>query len=751
MSDLSRHQVASLHTLAQRQQARAQWDAALETLRRAERIAHDAGVTGGAQLLSTERMLAEVLRELGDLPEAHRLAAALVPRCERLLGAGHPGTVRARAVLATVLYDSGDRDHAYALCRQVLESGKGTDGPAARAMLLTQSNLARLHHDRGEHDLALAMLHRVHDTFRRRYGDEDLDTLRLAAQLAGLHLAAGDRQTARQLLTRAHHRTRALLGSGHPLTERLEARLAEVEPPMPTHPEPEAEPPRRRRWLRGIRSDGDSLAPDLGHDSTVDDRSRPHPASTRDTGAAERPEPSRDAAIPKAPGAEQTPGGAWASGGTWASDPAESAGRHAARPAHRDGPGSGANPWAPPAAPPRFTDRRPETPHDKPAPAKENSPAEKPAPGQEPAPDGRNTPDGRNAPVPRHAAVPAAQPVAESTPPSAARPSWRPWARERLARQRLVWQRLRAQRRLAARRRAGRRLARQRTVAHPAGPPRQDRMPPRQDPRPLRQDPTPPHQDPRPPRQDPRPPHQDPTLPRQQARQAPEHQPLAFASGPPRQPTRSAPTHQPTASGPPRSRRQPQPWQRTDQPRTDRQRTVRQWPPAPVPQPQRLPPPLRERNRGLRRYGKPLVLSAAALGAAAGVAAAVILVAPSILPGPHRAGEALDRSPTSARPTAMAPAGLAMRDHGGSITVSWVDPSKGSATAVVTLSHNGTPVGSVVSLKRGVTSYTATHLDPTGNYCFLIALLAPGETTASPTSVCTTRRPATVTTPTTAR
>ncbi len=498
VDDSTRLQVDSLHETARRQQARWQWAAARDTLRRAVRVAREADRADGVALLSTERMLAEALRELGDLREAQRLASALVPRCERLLGHGHPGTVRARAVLATIAYDLGDHDTADRLCRQVIESGKGTEGPAARAILLTRANLARLYRDRGEPQLALATLQAAHGAFRRRYGDEDLDTLRMAADLAGMHLASGDRAAARQLLTRAHHRVRALLGGDHPFTVRLEERLAEVEPPMPTPPEP----------------DGERGAPRLLR-RVVESRIR--------------------------------------------------------RRVTRRG---------------RQADER--------------------------------TPD-------------------------------RGLAEHALAQQALAEHEL-AQHVL------------------------------------MRQ-----------------------ALARQAAEQETVEQETAW-----RAPAEPEAAQQPLA-----------------------QQSLAQKPLA-----QRG---LAQRSRreclsvALRRHKNPLLAAALAVVVVAGICFAAVET-PAAVRGLRRAGRSLGlRTPESSPASAAAPADLALADHGHTITIGWKDPSRGAATVVVSLSKNGEPVGSAVTLARGTTSYTAGGLDPSADYCFLVALLAPDATSARPATVCTTR------------
>jgi hypothetical protein len=171
----------------------------------------------------------------------------------------------------------------------------------------------------------------------------------------------------------------------------------------------------------------------------------------------------------------------------------------------------------------------------------------------------------------------------------------------------------------------------------------------------------------------------------------------------------------------------------------------------PVRQRARRPRPTRSRpasphrlGAALRRHRRPLARGLLVLVTAAGVCTAA-LATPAAVRHLRRTGASsswrLPASPT----THPVPSHLILRDHGSSITVSWDDPSHGTAAPVVSVSRSGGPGATVVPVPQGATSYTATGLDPSGNYCFLIALLPPGTTSASPTSVCTTRGPGTAT------
>ncbi|GAA3456884.1 tetratricopeptide repeat protein [Dactylosporangium matsuzakiense] len=188
--------------------------------------------------LTARRLLAEVLRELGELDAAYDLAEAVAAQAERRYGQIDPRTVHAVAVLAAVRHDHDEWDEAERLYHRVLDSGIDEDGtdPCCRAVRLARVNLALLQRDRGETGLALAMLNAAYVIHRREYGAEDLDTIRIAAELAALQYQSGDVLQARRLFTLAHAAARARLGTRHPFTKAVEWELAAVEPPMPSAP-----------------------------------------------------------------------------------------------------------------------------------------------------------------------------------------------------------------------------------------------------------------------------------------------------------------------------------------------------------------------------------------------------------------------------------------------------------------------------------------------------------------------------------
>ncbi|MFC7479228.1 tetratricopeptide repeat protein [Luedemannella flava] len=157
--------LGELLTVAAGQQGRWEFAAARDTLR----AALDRGGQPG-EVATARRMLAEVLRELGDDDAAYDLAYAAVRECRRHLGKVHPATVRATALLGAIIHDRGDLDLAEETYREVIESGLAAGdpaGPTGRAVALARANLALLTRDRGDPERARDQLAAAYAAFRR--------------------------------------------------------------------------------------------------------------------------------------------------------------------------------------------------------------------------------------------------------------------------------------------------------------------------------------------------------------------------------------------------------------------------------------------------------------------------------------------------------------------------------------------------------------------------------------------------------
>jgi hypothetical protein len=218
---------------AARQQSGWQWTDAYDMLCHAVRMARVAGVRDTElPMLNCRRMLAETLRELGQVAQAQHVVMPLLDDCRAYAGPAHPVTVRAAAVAGAILHDLGDLAAAEQLYHGLVDTRQVTDGGAARAVMLARVNLALLHRDRGNLAGALGLLCAVYADFRRRYGSEDLDTIRISVELADLYRQCGDAGNARRLLTVAHASARAMFGDRHRLTAVVAAELAAIEPEL---------------------------------------------------------------------------------------------------------------------------------------------------------------------------------------------------------------------------------------------------------------------------------------------------------------------------------------------------------------------------------------------------------------------------------------------------------------------------------------------------------------------------------------
>jgi hypothetical protein len=203
-------------------------------------------------VVTGRRMFAEVLRDLGEVDEAHAVAAPLVDDCEDRFGRNHPATARARTVLATTLHARGDLDAAEEAYGSVLDGRFRESGPAGRAVRLARAYLALLHRDRGDATRARAELEDAHRALRRAYGITDSDTIRFGTELGRMHREAGDLPAARRVLAVARAGCQATLDPWHPLCVFVERELTAVEPQLP-RPTQSTESMTREEWASRVR------------------------------------------------------------------------------------------------------------------------------------------------------------------------------------------------------------------------------------------------------------------------------------------------------------------------------------------------------------------------------------------------------------------------------------------------------------------------------------------------------------------
>jgi hypothetical protein len=235
--EADRGRLDELLAAAARQQTGWRWADAHDMLRHAVRMARVAGVRDTElPMLNCRRMLAETLRELGQVERARAVVMPLLEDCRAYAGPAHPVTVRTVAVAGAVLHDLGELAAAEQLYHGLVDFNPAADGAAARAVMLARVNLALLHRDRGNLSGALGLLCAVYAEFRRQYGNDDLDTIRISVELADLYRRCGDLGNARRLLTVAHASAHGMFGDQHRLTSVVEAELRALEPAVPAPP-----------------------------------------------------------------------------------------------------------------------------------------------------------------------------------------------------------------------------------------------------------------------------------------------------------------------------------------------------------------------------------------------------------------------------------------------------------------------------------------------------------------------------------
>jgi hypothetical protein len=153
------------------------------------------------------------------------------------------------------------------------------------------------------------------------------------------------------------------------------------------------------------------------------------------------------------------------------------------------------------------------------------------------------------------------------------------------------------------------------------------------------------------------------------------------------------------------------------------------------------PPPLPPMPSGTpRRRGPLLALLLVAVLALAG--GAVVAVLAFRATGPRPGAAPPPPPPTSAAaPQYLPPGDLRLRDNSDAVTLTWTDPSHGTAPVVIAGGHADRAPDPLQTLNSGETTYTVNGLSPTTDYCFLVAIVYSPQHVASSKLVCTHRAP----------
>jgi hypothetical protein len=98
-----------------------------------------------------------------------------------------------------------------------------------------------------------------------------------------------------------------------------------------------------------------------------------------------------------------------------------------------------------------------------------------------------------------------------------------------------------------------------------------------------------------------------------------------------------------------------------------------------------------------------------------------------------------DQPAPAASPTAPPPTGLAIKDEGGTVTLTWNDPSDGRVQFVVSGGREGQAMLAIDQVDAGRTSFTIYGLNDTVNYCFTVAAVWAVDKITPSMRACTTR------------
>jgi hypothetical protein len=89
------------------------------------------------------------------------------------------------------------------------------------------------------------------------------------------------------------------------------------------------------------------------------------------------------------------------------------------------------------------------------------------------------------------------------------------------------------------------------------------------------------------------------------------------------------------------------------------------------------------------------------------------------------------------------PTGVAIKDNGTSIRVTWKDPANGSVSFLVAMAQPGQQLKPMGTLGPGTTSYEINALNPAVNYCFAVVAVYRNNKFATSQQACTDRPTAT--------
>jgi tetratricopeptide (TPR) repeat protein len=173
-----------------------------------------------ARMLVRLRFLAlDHLIELGDsMPRAIAIGEPLIADLERLLGASHPDTLKARTSLAAAYEDAGRVAEAIRLFEQTLAGRKRLLGPEDPDTMRSRSDLARAYREAGRVADAVPLVEQTLAARERLFGADHPSTLASRNNLASAYRATGRPAEAIPLFEKNLTACERWLGADHPKT-----------------------------------------------------------------------------------------------------------------------------------------------------------------------------------------------------------------------------------------------------------------------------------------------------------------------------------------------------------------------------------------------------------------------------------------------------------------------------------------------------------------------------------------------------
>ena len=170
------------------------------------------------EVLAMKDALATVASEAGDFGGAIEILKDATEEAERVLGADHPDTLRARNNLAAAYYAARRVNEAIPLFEETLTTQERVLGPNHSHTLRSRNNLANAYQEAGRLNDATPLLEETLTTQERVLGPNHPDTLASRNNLALAYHAAGRLNDATPLLEETLEARTRILGPNHPHT-----------------------------------------------------------------------------------------------------------------------------------------------------------------------------------------------------------------------------------------------------------------------------------------------------------------------------------------------------------------------------------------------------------------------------------------------------------------------------------------------------------------------------------------------------